>query len=187
MQIASGPQLLSHIFYCHKMATFSMNQMLRSPRLFVIGVLAFCCFLTFSLLYGHHQSPFQSILTQSTNHTRRNPAIGFKVTQESLEDVRNSTLGVSKLLLAISPSVDVGTYLQFQKIFVINLPERTDKLDQFVIVSSLADITADVIEGVKGKDVQNKSLPALEGLPTADHGRDNIVGCWRAHMNFART
>lgn len=98
-----------HVFYCHKTATFSINQMLRSPRLFVIGVFAFCCFSTFSLLYGPHQSPFQSILAQSTNHTERNPAIGFKVTQESLEDVRNSTLGVSRLLLATSPSVDLPT------------------------------------------------------------------------------
>jgi hypothetical protein len=77
--------------------------------------------------------------------------------------------------------------LQFQKIFVINLPERTDKLDAFSIVSSLTGFAVKVIEGVKGQDVQNKSLPALEGLPTAEAGRNNIVGCWRAHMNFART
>ena len=55
--------------------------------------------------------------------------------------------------------------MQFQNVFVINLPERPDKLDQFALVTSLTGITADVIEGVKGKDVVNKSLPALEGLP----------------------
>ena len=55
--------------------------------------------------------------------------------------------------------------LQFQKVFVINLPERTDKLDQFAIISSLTGFKADVIEGVKGSEIENKSLPALEGLP----------------------
>jgi len=44
-----------------------------------------------------------------------------------------------------------------------------------------------VIEGVKGEYVQNKSLPALEGLPENPRARNNIVGCWRAHLNFAQT
>lgn len=54
---------------------------------------------------------------------------------------------------------------QFQKVFVINLHSRPDKLDQFALVSSLTGFTADVIEGVKGAEVQNKALPALAGLP----------------------
>ena len=66
--------------------------------------------------------------------------------------------GIAQPLLTCSPR-------QFEKVFVINLPERTDKLDQFAIVSSLTGFKADVIEGVKGSEVKNKSLPALEGLP----------------------
>jgi len=56
--------------------------------------------------------------------------------------------------------------LQFEKAFVINLPERTDKLDNFAVVSSLTGFTAEVIEGVKGAQVHTKALPALAGLPT---------------------
>ena len=63
-----------------------------------------------------------------------------------------------------SPLTDLVSR-QFEKVFVINLPERSDKLDQFAIVSSLTGFKADVIEGVKGSEVKNKSLPALEGLP----------------------
>lgn len=44
-----------------------------------------------------------------------------------------------------------------------------------------------MINGVKGEDVQNKSLPSLEGLPKDDKARNNIIGCWRAHLNFAQT
>ncbi len=55
--------------------------------------------------------------------------------------------------------------LQFEKTFIINLPERTDKLDNFAVASSLTGFSAEVIEGVKGAEVQNKALPALSGLP----------------------
>ena len=55
--------------------------------------------------------------------------------------------------------------LQFEKLFIINLPERFDKLDAFVLASSLTGFEFDVIEGVKGKDVSNKTLRTLEGLP----------------------
>lgn len=44
-----------------------------------------------------------------------------------------------------------------------------------------------MIEGVKGDTIQNKSLPSLEGLPESQKSRNNIVGCWRAHLNFAQT
>ncbi|KAL2039400.1 hypothetical protein N7G274_007672 [Stereocaulon virgatum] len=160
-----SPPLASYI---PRMPASNMNQLLLSPRLFVIGILAFSLLSIHSVLHRPQQIPFQGILRHDSNHTVRNSATGFKAISKNLEAVHNSTLG-------------------FQKIFVINLPERTDKLDTFSVVSSLTGFAVEVIKGVKGRDVQNKSLPALEGLPTAEAGRNNIVGCWRAHMNFAQT
>lgn len=54
---------------------------------------------------------------------------------------------------------------KFEKVFVINLPERTDKLDNLAVASSLTGFQFDIIEGVKGAEVQDKALPALVGLP----------------------
>lgn len=76
---------------------------------------------------------------------------------------------------------------QFEKVFLLNLPERTDKLDMFTLASSVTGFTFDVIEGVKGQGLNNKSLPSLNGAPTSDNpDKYNIIGCWRAHMNAAQ-
>ncbi|KAK4692406.1 hypothetical protein P7C71_g4788, partial [Lecanoromycetidae sp. Uapishka_2] len=56
----------------------------------------------------------------------------------------------------------------------------------FAIAASFTGFNYDVIEGVKGEYVQNKSLPALKGLPEKEKARNNIVGCWRAHLNAAQ-
>ena len=68
----------------------------------------------------------------------------------------------------------------------MNLPERPDKLDAFSLSSSLTGFNAELLPGVKGEQVPNKSLPSLKGLPEKESERNNIVGCWRAHLNFAR-
>lgn len=48
--------------------------------------------------------------------------------------------------------------------FVINLKERTDKLDSITLAASLTGFHLDVLEGVKGVDMIAKALPA-EGVP----------------------
>ena len=75
---------------------------------------------------------------------------------------------------------------QFQKIFVVNLPERPDKLDAFTVASSVSGIRAEVLEGVHGQEISNKTLPSTDKLPVKASMRNNMIGCWRAHMNFAR-
>ncbi|KAL8858348.1 MAG: hypothetical protein Q9178_005029 [Gyalolechia marmorata] len=74
----------------------------------------------------------------------------------------------------------------FERVFVINLPERYDKLDIFTLAASLTGFSHDVIEGIKGATVVNKTLPTLDNIPKKEKSRNNIVGCWRAHLNFAQ-
>lgn len=66
---------------------------------------------------------------------------------------------------SLGASLTVYVFLQFERVFVINLPERYDKLDAFSLAASVTGFTYDVIEGIKGSTVVNKTLPALEGLP----------------------
>lgn len=55
--------------------------------------------------------------------------------------------------------------LQFQKILVINLPERGDKLDAFSLAASLTGFTTETILGVRGQDVPNNTIPSTADLP----------------------
>ena len=69
---------------------------------------------------------------------------------------------------------------QFEKIFVIGLPSRTDRRDGMVLSAALTDIEVEFVDGVVGKDVVDKAIPAKAGnnrLP------DGVIGCWRAHIN----
>lgn len=56
--------------------------------------------------------------------------------------------------------------LQFEKIYVINLIERSDKLDALSVAASLTGFHFDVVPGVNGMWTLNKTLPSLEGLPS---------------------
>ncbi len=66
--------------------------------------------------------------------------------------------------------------LQFQKVFVLNLAERPDKLDAFALASTLTGFTAEIIQGVRGEEVVNKALPSLEGLPEVYTYFQELVG-----------
>lgn len=71
--------------------------------------------------------------------------------------------------------------IQFQKIFVINLPARTDHRDSISLAAALTDLRIDYIDGVK--DVDNKTLPPGGKEANFPPG---VLGNWRAHMNIAR-
>jgi len=45
---------------------------------------------------------------------------------------------------------------------VIDLPNRADKLELFSLVSSVSGFNLDILEGVKGENMNNKTLSALE-------------------------
>ena len=71
-------------------------------------------------------------------------------------------------------------------VFLLNLPERTDKFDAFTLSSSLHSFTFDVVKGVDGGLILNKTLPTLDGLPAKEKSRKKLLGAWRAHLNVAQ-
>ncbi|KAL8784234.1 MAG: hypothetical protein Q9195_009133 [Heterodermia aff. obscurata] len=79
-----------------------------------------------------------------------------------------------------------GIFPVFERVFLLNLPERTDKLDAFTLSSSLHSFTFDVIDGVDGSLIPNKSLSTLNNLPQKESDRNHSLGSWRAHLNFAQ-
>ncbi|KAK8064441.1 glycosyltransferase family 25 protein, partial [Apiospora phragmitis] len=74
--------------------------------------------------------------------------------------------------------------LGFEKVFVINLPDRTDKRDALSLVSTLTGIKLDWVRAIRGVDVPDKALP----LGVDRQGwRDGGIGSWRSQMNAIRT
>lgn len=74
--------------------------------------------------------------------------------------------------------------LGFQKIFVVNLPERTDKRDALSLVSALTNIKLTWTSAIRGTSVPDKALP----LGVDREGwRDGGIGSWRSQMNIIRT
>lgn len=53
---------------------------------------------------------------------------------------------------------------QFEKVFVINLASRTDKLDAMRLSASLSGFNFEVIKGNLGKDIPEKALPGVRHL-----------------------
>lgn len=73
--------------------------------------------------------------------------------------------------------------LGFEKIFVINLPERADKRDALSLVSALTDIKLTWTSALRGTSVPDKALP----LGVDRKGwRDGGIGSWRSQINVIR-
>ncbi|KAF2165354.1 glycosyltransferase family 25 protein [Zasmidium cellare ATCC 36951] len=71
---------------------------------------------------------------------------------------------------------------RFQKIFVINLPSRTDRRYAASLAAALTDLD---IENANGdNEVDKKSLPPGAKEVNMSKG---AMGAWRAHTNIART
>ena len=71
------------------------------------------------------------------------------------------------------------TVPQFQKIYVINLPSRTDHKDSMTLAAHFTGLEVEFVDGVT--EVESKALP-----PNDTELSQPALGAWRAHMNIAR-
>ena len=98
------------------------------------------------------------IFTQfGSQHT----AIPFRKHDKLFDDIKNSTLG-------------------FQKIYAINLPNRSDHRDSLSLAAAFSDLKVTYVDGVT--HVDDKALPPGEGGTMKMTEKGN----WRAHMNVLR-
>lgn len=73
--------------------------------------------------------------------------------------------------------------LGFGKVFVVGLPERTDKRDAIALSSSLTGFDIEWIDGVRGESIPDKAVPF--GIDRKVLMETNL-GSWRGHMNAVR-
>ncbi|TVY84973.1 hypothetical protein LSUE1_G000848, partial [Lachnellula suecica] len=86
---------------------------------------------------------------------------------DSLSDISNTTLG-------------------FEKIFVINMPSRTDRRDATSLAAAASNLNIDFIEGVGGDSIPEAAFPP-GGSADSIKQSPGIKGSWRSHMNALHT
>ncbi|KAI3328203.1 hypothetical protein F4824DRAFT_484378 [Ustulina deusta] len=130
--------------------------MRQSSRRVYYGLLAFFALLVFLVASR-----------SSTTIPPETPRQEFKTKSSShtiTESITNDTLG-------------------FSKIFVVGLPERTDKRDALALASALTGFHVEFLDGVKGESVPDRAVPF--GVDRNALMETNL-GSWRGHMNAIR-
>ncbi len=69
---------------------------------------------------------------------------------------------------------------QFEKIYVMGLPSRTDRRDGMALQAALSDLTIEFIDGPLGENISEKAVPTAED---GKHLTGGELGCWRGHIN----
>ncbi|KAL8904847.1 MAG: hypothetical protein Q9207_003007 [Kuettlingeria erythrocarpa] len=144
-----------------------------SKKPFFIVALAFSFILSLLFLQRRHDLSLPRSVGQIA-HSVTKP-------KSDLKDAAPPSSKQTKLPEASIKALQNET-LGFEKIYVINLPKRTDKLDAIRMAASVTGFNFEVIEGQNGADMSPKALP---GPFKESDMRDNIVGCWRSHMQAA--
>lgn len=73
--------------------------------------------------------------------------------------------------------------LGFGKVFVVGLPERTDKRDAISLSAALTGFDIEWVDGVRGESIPDKAVPF--GVDRKKLMETNL-GSWRGHMNAIR-
>ncbi|KAH8649450.1 hypothetical protein BGZ60DRAFT_389973 [Tricladium varicosporioides] len=94
---------------------------------------------------------------------RKDAGLEYVLSDDSLRSIENSTLG-------------------FQKLFVINMPARTDRRDAVDLAAATTNLKFDFIPGVGGDSIPEAALPP-EGSRESIKMLKGIRGSWRSHMN----
>lgn len=149
------------------------------PRLVVTTVVALFIFITFYLL---HPKPtaFPQFSLSSTDSVS-----GEIHTSSSVATDKEKPYGRDYKGQSVPEDLNrvANTTLGFGKVFVIGLPERSDKRDALTLTSSLTGFDVEWIDGVRGESIPDKAVPF--GVDRAKLMETNL-GSWRGHMNAIR-
>lgn len=134
------------------------------------------------LFWSFSLSPLDQQTPQSD---KAKQAFSFSIQSNSVPSKQETTIpSQNESAAEVQDEAVHNETLGFQEIFVINLPERTDKRDALSLVSALTDIKLTWTSAIRGSNVPDKALP----LGVDRKGwRDGGIGSWRSQMNVIRT
>lgn len=146
------------------------------PRHVVIGIAAFTLVLCF-VFFTPRSAKLDLGSVSSHNPPRRPPTTTSKKSERLYgKDYKghSSPADVNRV---------ANETLGFGNIFVVGLPERSDKRDAIALTSSLTGFNVEWIDGVKGDTIPDKAVPF-----GADRKKlwETNLGSWRGHMNAVR-
>lgn len=146
------------------------------PRLVVTAAVALFILLSFYLLRDPTSTTRLPRFSFSTSSASSSPssaandnkpygrAYKGQSTPDDINRVANGTLG-------------------FGKVFVVGLPERTDKRDAIALTSSLTGFDVEWVDGVRGEEIPDKAVPFGVNREVL---METNLGSWRGHMNAIR-
>lgn len=142
------------------------------PRHIAFASASIVILFTFFILAPWSTGPKLFSVTQSAHSSENTPPVGSARGKEhksqssphDIDRVTNDTLG-------------------FSKIFVIGLPERSDKRDAIALASTLTGFHVDWVDGVRGEQIPDKAIPF--GI-TRERLWNTNLGSWRGHMTAVR-
>lgn len=138
--------------------------MLLRPASFCVGTL-------FALIVVYFFGPRYSAVTDYVKHFDTNVArtddpstnaTNVAQPDSGISSITNRTLGVSDE--PVLPFGDqLNNSLQFEKVLVVGLPERSDRRDTLTMVAAINDIKLRWVDAVKGSEMERKAWPAVCG------------------------
>ncbi|KAI9715619.1 MAG: hypothetical protein M1828_000762 [Chrysothrix sp. TS-e1954] len=172
--------------------------MIGGQRVWLLAALGFCAFVA-TLIVFRPTSSLEPYIQRTTHAAKERlgfhdeedeePLTSAKLndkTQTKTQDGKAANVVLDSLQPSRALEDDVyNSTLGFEKLLVINLPDRTDHKDELTIAGSLLDIHFDFIPGIRGEDVPDKALPPPGDQRERFH--DGNVGSWRAHMSAIQT
>ena len=79
------------------------------------------------------------------------------------------------------PTVSLNSTLGFEKIYVLSLPFRDDRHDEFALLSSAYGFEIERVDGVRPDELYGPGQPLF-----ADDVTPTEQACWRAHVRIWR-
>ncbi|KAI9800393.1 MAG: hypothetical protein M1825_004163 [Sarcosagium campestre] len=133
---------------------------LLSSRSAFIYCLAIGCIVPVILLLRFGSVYYEPVVGLLKEQSKTLPSLR-KTKPTGYGDIYNATLG-------------------FEKIFVVSLPERSDRRDGISLQAGVSNMSVEFMDGRKGQDIADKALP--DGV-NREKFPANPLGCWRGHMD----
>ncbi|KUI74014.1 Procollagen galactosyltransferase 1 [Cytospora mali] len=141
------------------------------PSRFRQTFIAVAAFVVLALLYYVRSSDFTTLYTPPESQPELTPPTDKLYGKEykgrsgpDINRVTNDTLG-------------------FSNIFIVGLPERTDKRDALTLTAALTGFHVEFVDGVRGETIPDKAVP----IGVDRHAlMETNLGSWRGHMNAIR-
>lgn len=99
----------------------------------------------------------------------------------SLDPIANRTLGVRHFLVLTSVITFSDRLKQFQDIFALSLPDRTDRRLPLIKAANATNITITILDAVRDEQIPQEKIPEGWGVDGHEpkHGE---IGCLRSHV-----